>query len=908
MCQLRIKSQADEERRKFFNLGYIDRIAKRNITGIDIIDRSISRGVSKFVKHCKQNLGFEYRIIVDNTPFESVNKICKWIAAHSEKAHKILATRDDSQVLLLPNNSFFFKCDEATYVTVKTGDEFREMLTSNASLASVSLLDTRIKDGDMYIYVFGRKAYKYKKMIDKIISGRNGDVLRMYTIHGDSSERSNVSFRSLYQDMEDRDMSTIFMEDGVIEKITSHIDTFLANQDLYKGRGIIYKTGILLYGEPGTGKTSLIKALATKYHRDLILVDMSTFEHIGLETFVHSINIDDRKYIIALEDIDCVIADRENKDIDKDEKKIVNKLLQFLDSNSSPNDVIFIASTNHMELLDEALLRDGRFDVKAEINGIHEAKVIEMCKSFNLNSKQIASVLAEIKNEYNIDLSKNTIRQSKLQAIILKYSGMNLKADVVDEDELQEPDEDRTLSINLGLNPEGNIRTAHDLVIGKAMYLHVGAVEVHRLMALGGDKLFFTINPSNEPLIYVGTAKSVDGTRVIIELRDDLNNEQIKEIKSLVNNSKVLSCHYTDISDEKNDIIYITSLDLDEYEINDTLNQLMIEYEKIIPDTTEEKNPKTLSIYLGTTTLPGNVKFPRNISLGTDVCLHNGDAKITESVYMNMTETDNIHSSINYDEPLLHLGKVTSIYSDYAWIALDDRFTDEQVEKLRNIMNTNKLISWDYVDMNGTGPVCIYVASIKADCKAAEEMKQLESTYRKLFIDTDDHIDPRFDKNEAIFTCAHGLNGNVALDFIEKGKPLYLYNGELIIKPTKYAEDDMNIYITIDDTEPIIYIGTVSSVEHNTIHVKIRDDLNEEQLKSLKYIVENILVSSCNYVDLSKIYSAYVLSIFPEEGESEKYLEPLKELISGARHYLDKGGETNEAESESPDQGTVNDN
>lgn len=434
MYQLRIKSQADEERRKFFNLGYIDRIAKNNITGIDIIDRSISRGVSKFVKHCKQNLGFEYRIIVDNTPFESINRICKWIATHSEKAHKILATKDDSRVLLLPNNSFFFKCDEATYVTVKTGDEFREMLTSNASLASVSLLDTRIKDGDMYIYIFGRKAYKYKRMLDKIISGRNGDTLRMYTIHGDSSEKSNISFRSLYQDMEDRDMSTIFMEDGVIEKITSHIDKFLANQDLYKGRGIIYKTGILLYGEPGTGKTSLIKALATKYHRDLILVDMSTFEHIGLETFVHSINIDDRKYIIALEDIDCVIANRENKDIDKDEKKIVNKLLQFLDSNSSPNDVIFIASTNHIELLDEALLREGRFDIRAEINGIHEQKAIEMCKSFNLTNSQINSVFREIKDKYHINISKDTIRQSKLQSVILKHSGMNLKAEVEDED------------------------------------------------------------------------------------------------------------------------------------------------------------------------------------------------------------------------------------------------------------------------------------------------------------------------------------------------------------------------------------------------------------------------------------------------------------------------------------------
>ena len=77
MYEFMNKPQADEGRRKFFNLGYIDRIARNNITGIDIIDRSISKGVSKLIKHCKQNLGFEYRIIIDNTPFESINRICK---------------------------------------------------------------------------------------------------------------------------------------------------------------------------------------------------------------------------------------------------------------------------------------------------------------------------------------------------------------------------------------------------------------------------------------------------------------------------------------------------------------------------------------------------------------------------------------------------------------------------------------------------------------------------------------------------------------------------------------------------------------------------------------------------------------------------------------------------------------
>lgn len=429
------EDQRKEMRRRVS--GLTSRYLDGKITNIPVLDRMIMSSAKKLKKKAKTHFGFELRLSIDNMPLDAVYKVHDWIAQHSERAKKMIETgknkKENQTRGWLTNTSFYFKVDKGTYCMIKIGEDYRDLIVSGG-MEAVMMNNSTIKDSDMYIYIFGKKSLKYKRMIDAMIQERPDDTLRIYKVYGEPNRRTDVAFRSLFSDSDKRDLSTIFMEDGTIESITDHIDKYMANKDLYTGRGIIYKTGILLYGEPGTGKTSLIKALASKYGYDLATIDMATFDSIGLETFTHSINIDDRKYIIALEDIDCVIADRENSDIDKDEKKVVNKLLQFLDSNSSPNEVIFIASTNHIELLDEALLREGRFDLRVEITGVHEAKAREMCKSFNLSDTQIDEIINMIK-EQGIDLKSKTIRQSKLQSIILQYSGMNLRGEVGEEDD-----------------------------------------------------------------------------------------------------------------------------------------------------------------------------------------------------------------------------------------------------------------------------------------------------------------------------------------------------------------------------------------------------------------------------------------------------------------------------------------
>jgi chaperone BCS1 len=161
-----------------------------------------------------------------------------------------------------------------------------------------------------------------------------------------------------------------------VETIKEDVKKFNGSQEKYNKLGIKYKRTYLFYGPAGTGKSSLATAIANYSNRNILSINIS--KDMTDATLIKVIAGRPEKSIILFEDIDCLFANLKRSEVEVEvkegEKKTENNnkvtlscILNILDGSYTPEDVIFILTTNHIDKLDEAIRRDGRTDVKLEI-------------------------------------------------------------------------------------------------------------------------------------------------------------------------------------------------------------------------------------------------------------------------------------------------------------------------------------------------------------------------------------------------------------------------------------------------------------------------------------------------------------------------------------------------------------
>ncbi|MBC8588757.1 ATP-dependent metallopeptidase FtsH/Yme1/Tma family protein [Paratissierella segnis] len=162
--------------------------------------------------------------------------------------------------------------------------------------------------------------------------------------------------------------------DEAKEALKEMVD-FIQRPEIYREYGARLPRGVLLYGPPGTGKTLLAKALANEAKVPFFAVAGSDFVQVYAGLGASRIRDlfkkakEAGKSVIFIDEIDSIGKKRKGSSVSGSEEgdRTLNALLAEMSGFKENEGIIVIAATNRVDVLDEALLRPGRFDRQVEV-------------------------------------------------------------------------------------------------------------------------------------------------------------------------------------------------------------------------------------------------------------------------------------------------------------------------------------------------------------------------------------------------------------------------------------------------------------------------------------------------------------------------------------------------------------
>ncbi len=154
-----------------------------------------------------------------------------------------------------------------------------------------------------------------------------------------------------------QNIENIFIDKNLKENVVKYIDNFIKSEEKYHKYGRNHKLNILLTGIPGSGKTSLCKALAKKYGYAIYIMNFN--KNMTDSHMIDLVSDVKQNSIILYEDIDVFFTERQSHEVNVSFSCLINILDGTLSKGSG---IINVITTNHPNKLDNALLRPGRID------------------------------------------------------------------------------------------------------------------------------------------------------------------------------------------------------------------------------------------------------------------------------------------------------------------------------------------------------------------------------------------------------------------------------------------------------------------------------------------------------------------------------------------------------------------
>lgn len=241
------------------------------------------------------------------------------------------------------------------------------IIVNSSNYNNINIEESTIIIEQIQISIYGIKRYTdiLKNEIEDLL---NQDI----DLDNTTMIRTMVDYNIFTSWSPKRDFNSIFSDQK--ENIIKYLDIWKYNKEFYANHSLPFKMCLLLYGKPGTGKTSIVKAIANHLNLHINYINLGS---INLDKLNSISAMNDS--IILLEEIDLSTNKSSTSKDSTNPEQIISVLLNILDGINSPENCIFIATTNYPENIDKRLMRPGRFNNGIEIKNICRKTAEDLC-------------------------------------------------------------------------------------------------------------------------------------------------------------------------------------------------------------------------------------------------------------------------------------------------------------------------------------------------------------------------------------------------------------------------------------------------------------------------------------------------------------------------------------------------